>query len=301
MKHARHLAAAFAALLATSTMPTLVAAQSNNGAVVETNAQQRINFSGKLRMLSQRIPSAACHLANGIDAEGSRNLLTGAVAEFDQIITALEFGADEQLNIMAAETRRKTLGRIHELRERWEPMRGAAEALLAGENVDENTAFILTNNMPVLAAAQLLVEELVKQYSNPNATTRAMLFLIDISGRQRMLTQKTSKESCMLGGPFATDATLTDLEGTISIFEASLEALRFGMPMVGVNPPPNDEIFDGLNGVLADWERVTPYLDEIRAGGTLDDEENVIKFQGLNTTMANMNRVVGMYTAAAGT
>ena len=151
----------------------------------------------------------------------------------------------------------------------------------------------------MLAAAQLLVEELVKQYANPNATTRAMLFLIDISGRQRMLTQKVSKESCMLGGEFATDQTLTDLEGTIGIFEASLEALRFGMPMVGVNPPPNEEIFQGLNGVLEDWQVVTPYLTQIRAGDTLDEEANVIKFQGLNTTMANMNVVVGMYTAAA--
>ena len=300
MTRTRHLAVALAALLASTTLPSVSIAQSS-GEVVETNAQQRINFSGKLRMLSQRIPSAACHLAKGIDPEGAQNLLVGAVAEFEQIISALEFGGDDQLNIMAPETRRKTLARIHELRERWEPLRAAAEALIAGEGSEEETAFILTNNMPVLAAAQLLVEELVKQYSNPNATTRAMLFLIDISGRQRMLTQKVSKESCILGGPFETENTLTDLAGTIGIFEASLEALRFGMPMVGVNPPPNPEIFEGLNGVLEDWQRVTPYLDEVQAGGTLDEEENVIKFQGLNTTMANMNRVVGMYTAAAGT
>ncbi len=295
MKTTRCLALAFAALLATTSLPAAAYAQETT----VTNAQERINFSGKLRMLSQRIPAAACHLAKDIDAEGARALLVGAVAEFDQIITALEFGNDEALNILAPETRRKTLARIHELHARWDPLKQAAEALIAGEGDAEQTAFILTNNMPVLAAAQLLVEELVKQYANPNATTRAMLFLIDISGRQRMLTQKVSKESCIIGGPFANENTLTDLEGTIGIFEASLDALRFGMPMVGVNPPPNDAISEGLDGVLADWQRVTPYLDEIRAGGTLDEEENVIKFQGLNTTMANMNRVVGMYTAAA--
>lgn len=299
MKRTRLSAAALSALLASVCLPQTTFAQTT-GEAVETNAEQRINFSGKLRMLSQRIPSAACHLANDIDPEGARNLLSAAVAEFEQIITALEFGADEQLNVMAPETRRRTLQRIHELRERWEPLRAAAEGLIAEPHSAEHTAFILTNNMPVLAAAQLLVEELVKQYANPNATTRAMLFLIDISGRQRMLTQKVSKESCMLGGPFATDQTATDLEGTIGIFEASLEALRFGMPMVGVNPPPNDEILQGLNGVLEDWQRVTPYLNQIRAGATLDDEANVIKFQGLNTTMANMNAVVTLYTAAAG-
>ena len=295
----KRIALLISAFMATAAVPVTGFAQ-EAGAAVETNAQQRINFSGKLRMLSQRIPSAACHLATDISPDAARGLLTGSVAEFDKIINALEFGEDSDLNIMAPETRRRTLERIATLRERWEPMKEAAEALAAGNAEQAQIDFILNNNLPVLAAAQLLVEELVKQYSNPNATTQAMLFLIDISGRQRMLTQKTSKESCMIEGGFATETTLTDLEGTIGIFEASLEALRFGMPMVGVNPPPNDEIAVGLEGVLQDWQQVTPYLDTIRSGGDLDDEQDAAKFQGLNTTMANMNTVVGMYTAAAG-
>ncbi len=293
-------AVALAALLATASHPTLTFAQETGSATEETNAQQRINFSGKLRMLSQRIPSAACHLTQGTDPEIAQPLLGASVAEFDQILTALEFGNDETLNIMAPETRRKTLERIAELRTRWEPLKAAATAIADGTATDADIRFALNENLPVLAAAQLLVEELVKQYSNPAATTRAMLFLVDISGRQRMLTQKMSKESCMLGTEFETESTLTDLEGTISIFEASLEALRFGMPMVGVNPPPNDEIAEGLAGVLQDWQTVTPYLDQVRAGEDLDQDEDMMKFQGLNTTMANMNRVVGMYAEAAG-
>ena len=294
----RSFALMTAAFLSAVTAP--VAGFAVETTAVETNAQERINFSGKLRMLSQRIPSAACHLAEGIDPDGAMTLLTGAVAEFDQIINALEFGNDPALNIMLPEERRRTLERIAELRAQWEPLKAAAEALIAGQGTDEQTAFILTNNLPVLRAAQLLVEELVKQYSNPNATTQAMLFLIDISGRQRMLTQKTSKESCMLEGEFASESTLSDMEGTIGIFEASLGALRFGMPTVGVNPPPNDEIAAGLDGVLADWQQVKPLLDTLRAGGTLTEEEDAAKFRGLNTVMANMNTVVGMYTAAAG-
>ena len=110
MKRTHLIATAMTALFASVSLPHSTYAQSS-GEIVETNAEQRINFSGKLRMLSQRIPSAACHLAKNIDPEGARNLLTGAVAEFEQIITALEFGADEQLNIIAPETRRRTLRR----------------------------------------------------------------------------------------------------------------------------------------------------------------------------------------------
>ena len=77
----------------------------------EENAEERINYSGKLRMLSQRIPSAACHLSRGIDVEGARALLRAAPAEFEQILTALEFGGDTELNIKHPETRRKSISK----------------------------------------------------------------------------------------------------------------------------------------------------------------------------------------------
>ena len=264
----------------------------------EDNAEQRINFSGKLRMLSQRIPSAACHLSRGIDVDGSSALMAAAPAEFEKILTALEFG-DPDLDIMRAEARKKTLFKIHELRARWEPMKAAAEAVAAGTASDADIDYLLGNNMEVLAAAQSLVSELVKQYSNPNAVPFADLLLVDISGRQRMLTQKMSKESCILATPFKTPETLGDLEGTMNIFEASLDALRFGMSDVGIKPPPNPTISSGLEVVVYDWTAVKPMLQDVLAGTTLDTETEADKFRQLNITMANMNTVVGMYAAAS--
>jgi len=265
---------------------------------VEDNAEERINFSGKLRMLSQRIPSAACHFYRGIDQEGASALLVGATAEFEQILNALEFG-DADLNIQSPETRRKTLSAISELRTSWDPLKSAATAIAEGTATSEDVALVLQQNLPVLRHAQLLVEELVKQYANPNATSRAQLMSIDISGRQRMLTQKMSKETCMIGGDYETDTTASDLAGTMGIFEASLDALRLGMETVGIAPPPNSEIAEGLDGVQADWTSVKPYVSQVLAGADLADDDNMLKFQGLNVTMANMNTVVGMYVQSA--
>ncbi|WP_341369082.1 type IV pili methyl-accepting chemotaxis transducer N-terminal domain-containing protein [Yoonia sp. BS5-3] len=129
--------------------------------------------------------------------------------------------------------------------------------------------------------------------------TFSSLLLIDISGRQRMLTQRMSKESCMIESGNETAELREDLQGTMQIFENSLNALRDGMEDVGIQPPPNDQIASGLVQVAADWESVKPHLAEILAGGVLDDEADVSKFQGLNATMANMNTVVGMYAEAA--
>lgn len=295
MKHAIKKTVTYSLLaLCVALTPAIATAQ----ATVEENAQERINFSGKLRMLSQRIPAATCHIQRGIAADAAANLLTGATAEFEAILTALEVG-DPALNIQQPESRRKTLAAIATLRQLWEPLNVAAQSVIAGTATEADITYILTENLAVLGAAQRLVEELVKQYSNPNAVTRASLMLIDISGRQRMLTQKMSKESCMIGTSFETSSTVSDLQTTMRIFEASLEALRFGMDSVGILPPPNATIASGLSGVDADWSSVEPTVVGIIAGEEMDAAAQAAKFNGLNTTMANMNTVVGMYADAA--
>lgn len=266
-------------------------------AAQDDSAEQRINLSGKLRMLSQRIPSAACHLAKGIDTEAATTLLLDASAEFDSILNALEKG-DNGLNISKPEARKKTLAQISDLRGKWGPMKDAASALAEGSATEAQLNYIFSENMTVLGAAVGLVSELVKQYSNPNAVSQANLMLVDISGRQRMLTQKMSKESCIAGTDFATATTLDDMNSTMQVFEASLEALKFGMPAVGINPPPNGAISAELDLVSQDWAAVKPLLINIGKGETLEKDKEAFKFQQLNKTMATMNTTVGLYVQA---
>ena len=76
--------------------------------VEDVGASERINFSGKLRMLSQRIPAAVCYSNAGVESEKSQEMFESASAEFHTILAALEFG-DESLNIKGAEEDRKVL------------------------------------------------------------------------------------------------------------------------------------------------------------------------------------------------
>ena len=103
----------------------------------------------------------------------------------------------------------------------------------------------------------------------------------------------------MIAGEADSEGLMDDLTVTTQIFENSLDALRKGMDGVGIAPPPNTQIAIGLEGVAEDWQRVKPYLSEILVGGELNDDEDRLKFQGLNQTMVNMNTVVGMYADAA--
>lgn len=114
-----------------------------------------------------------------------------------------------------------------------------------------------------------------------------------------MLTQKVSKEACIIGTDHETAKTPADLETTIQIFEASLNALRHGMPELGLLPPPNANIETGLETVLNEWSEVKPLLEKVLGGDALASEALEKKFKGLNVTMSDMNKVVGMYADAA--
>ena len=86
--------------------------------------------------------------------------------------------------------------------------------------------------------------------------------VINIAGRQRMLTQRMSKEA-LAYQVFKDDKYLTQLSETASLFDRSLKALAHGDPAMGLNEPPTSpEIEKELKGVEAMW---TPFYRHIQA------------------------------------
>ncbi|MEL6410776.1 MAG: type IV pili methyl-accepting chemotaxis transducer N-terminal domain-containing protein [Pseudomonadota bacterium] len=266
--------------------------------VEDTGAQERINFSGKLRMLSQRIASSACHLAEGVDKEATMAMLDASTKEFDKILAALEFG-DESLNIMGAETRRKTIVKIDAVKEEWTPLRDAAISMASGDISETNLNTILEGNLSLLGAAVELVPAIVGQYSNPAEIVQANAVLLDIAGRQRMLTQRISKEACMLNSGKANSEALEKMRKDIGIFEASLNALRNGLPGAGIMAPPTAAIKAELEVVYNSWKSVKPEMEKLLSGEKVTIEEETQKFNQLNVVMSEMNKVVGMYAKYA--
>lgn len=261
----------------------------------DIGASERINLSGKLRMLSQRMPAAACNEHAGIAFEQSKAVLHAAKEEFDTIIKALEHG-DETLNIIGAEERRLTLAAIAAVHEAYDPLHAAFDDIELTGGTDEEVLELAEHNMEVLEAAKLLVSEISGQYADPTALLQSDALTIDIAGRQRMLTQKISKEVCLITSGIYADASLETLGGTVSMFETSLNALIFGMDGAGIAPAPTDEILTGLEKVQADWSEISGYVETVASGGSIDDETRALVFTGLNKTMADMNAVVGLYT-----
>jgi len=268
-------------------------AQKERGNIDDEGATERVNFSGKLRMLSQRVAAAACNYKAGVETEQSRATLINAQAEFAKIAQALTVG-DADLRIYGKEMRRKTLEALAKVNREWDQINVAVDKLLQGESVDENLALIIDLNMPLLSAAKLLVSEISGEYSDPTVMLQSDAMLVDISGRQRMLSQKISKETCLIWS--GETEVIEDLSGTIQQFEVSLQALREGLESAGIRPAPTAEIRYDLDDIFINWQSLKPSLERASSGEAVDLEQRAVLLQALDTILADMNTVVGLYT-----
>lgn len=264
----------------------------------EIGASERVNYSGKLRMLSQRVVATSCNYAGGIDPNSSGTAMQSAMDEFNLIVDALEF-ENPDLGINGAEKRRKTVRRIGMLRDEWAPVATGLEAVANGETTPAHLRSIAENSAPLLDMAKLLVSDLSAQYSDPNAMTQSFAMLVDISGRQRMLTQRMSKNVCLAASGINADAAKAELAATAQLFETSLMALHSGMMEAGIAPPPNDEINEGLEVVVSDWQALKPSVEAVLGGADLSAEQRAQVFNGMNAMTGDMNKVVGLYSDAS--
>lgn len=266
--------------------------------IADVGGSQRINFSGKLRMLSQRVVANACYIHMGVTPEQSQAALQATVAEFGLITNALEFGNDD-LGIIGPEDRRRTLAGIAKLNELWAPIEARATVIAEGQGTADDVTEIATQSGPLLDIAVRLVSQISGQYSNPAALLQADALVIDIAGRQRMLSQRMSKNVCLLAAGINEDVARGELEGARNTFDASLNALYHGMPDAGVQPPPTDDIETNLAAVITNWNGLKPIVDQELSGQTLDAEQLAIMFSGANGMTGDMNTIVGMYSEAS--
>lgn len=290
-----------AALMAVATAAHAATAHEANSKAqqaVEIGASERVNYSGKLRMLSQRVVATSCTYAAGIDADKSQPAMEAARQEFETIIRALEHG-DPALGINGAEKRRKTIARIDELNALWAVMSDELSKVDGSPDSQALIAHLAEESGPLLEMAKLLVVDLSAQYSDPNALLQSHAMVVDISGRQRMLAQRMSKNVCLIASGLHVETATKELAQTAQIFEASLMALRSGMSNAGIIAPPNQDIADGLDVVIEDWSALKPFVTASLEGTQLDPQERAGVFHAMNRMTGNMNTVVGLYSDAS--
>jgi len=134
---------------------------------------EAINKAGRLRMLSQRIAKAYCQLGQGVLPERSAKILAQSVQLFREHLQELKaFAPAEDIKESYVE-----LDRL------WQQY----QKLIAGKPSFDSARYIATLNEDVLRVAHLATTQL--ELHAPGNLGR----LINIAGRQRMLSQRMAK------------------------------------------------------------------------------------------------------------
>lgn len=134
---------------------------------------EAMNTAGLQRMLSQRIAKDYLMLGQGIDAEGASKQRTDSIALFEKNLQALKSYAPSN-------TISESLTQVENV---WSGYRKRAESK---PNKDE-AAKVLRQSDEVLRLSEQLVKQ-IQEYSGVRAAQ-----LVNMSGRQRMLSQRIAK------------------------------------------------------------------------------------------------------------
>ena len=179
--------------------------------------------------------------------------------------------------------------------EEWTAIHGAIDKVLANGQDVESARVIDDHNLELLELTTILAADITGRYAHPFEITAADALMIELAGRQRMLTQKMAKDSCEIWTDYNAEAAKVDLEETMQIFEASLMALRYGMPEAGVMAAPTDIIEKDLDVLLSRWEVIKANQQTLVDGGELTAEQKTEIFHDLQIELADLDKLVADY------
>jgi len=239
----------------------------------EAILNQEIDIAGRQRLLSQRIAASACLLSLGVDAEASETALSEAQLIYGATLDHLQHG-DASSGLPAA-TDPLVIASIETARRIWSPLDAAVSRILAGDAGIEDMREIASGEGQLLSASQAVVASLTAT-ADRGAGDPALAHAIDLAGRQRMLSQATIKDSCLLSLARVTGLdpaqVTSDLTARIDLFEETAGELRAGNEEAGIAPPPNVEAENALDTVQLTWQDMRELLNPALDGTPLSPD-----------------------------
>ncbi len=199
-----------------------------------------MNRSGMQRMLSQRIAKAYFYLGSDVSAKETKLQLDMSVERFKKNHVILK------ANVEDTETK--------DLLSFVEDNFSEYSDLVNKPYNQENATRVLELSDTLLKACHSVVLNL-EDLSGDHID-----HIINVAGKQRMLSQRVSKFYIAYQAGFRDETTVHNMNNTVEEFEAGLKKLM----NEGRN---NEEINTLLAKSKKEWERISPYFLKVRKGG----------------------------------
>lgn len=232
-----------------------------------------INKSGRQRMLSQRMAKSYLQIGQGIDPVRSEKIFGDSIALFERQLVELQAFAPTPEN-------RAVLG---ELKTTWGRYR---DVLTAGKPNQRDARTVMTLSDEVLGLAQTATVQL----ETLSGTTTG--HLVNISGRQRMLSQRMAKFYQAINWGTASSDALIKLTTARDEFLKAMAELQAS--------PKNSP---AINAELALAQQQWIFFDQALRSSILDMRDKMRFATNVATTseriLETMNRITGMYEQLA--
>ncbi|MGH1487092.1 MAG: type IV pili methyl-accepting chemotaxis transducer N-terminal domain-containing protein [Cellvibrionaceae bacterium] len=291
-------------LLFTTLIALLISSISTNTYAKPTATEYGtiLNLSGKQRMLSQKMSKEAMLVALAVDTDSNIQSLKQTTALFDKTLKGLKYG-ESSLGLPATDNPAilKQLGIVESI---WNEFYPLMQQVIESKAVSkEQLATIVEQNIPLLKEMNKTVGLYEKDaQKNGLKADPSLATTLNLSGKQRMLTQKMSKEFMIIALEHDTEETKITLQETHELFDRTLTGLIEGDDSLGLPGTTQDNILAQLDTVDNIWQEFRVAIESGADFGTDTIEKDAIKFVASNNLplLKEMNAVVQLYKAAAG-
>ena len=256
-----------------------------------------MNLSGRQRMLSQKMTKEALLATSGINAEENRKNLKETMNTFEQVLKGLRDG-DASLNLPACENEEITakLDKINLLFDEMVPL--LSKVTEGGVLTPAELPVLAKLNLPILTTMDSTVKMFEQEAGKVLTKDPALALVINLSGKQRMLTQKMSKEALLMYLKIDMVSNSKMLRDTASLFDRTLKGLKDGDSELGLPKAEDTGIISQLDLVGSFWSVVKPLVEKTsNMDNYVSKEEAAAVVELLSTILKEMDKAVKMYEA----
>jgi len=260
-----------------------------------------LNLSGKQRMLTQKMSKEMMLIALDVDAAGNLANLAKTSGLFDKTLKGLRNGSEE-LRLPPTSSSR-ILRQLDKIDGIWASFYPVVKEVINGKSVSKDqVAVVAKNNLPLLKQMNKAVGLYEKDAKKGGLKAApGLAATLNLSGKQRMLTQKMSKEFLLVAYGHEVEANKLSLLETYSLFERTLKGLLDGDETLGLPGTKPEHIRVQLGVVNGLWTEFKPIVVHGADYKTKSiDKAKIEKLAKTNLPLLkNMNKAVGMYEKEA--
>ena len=259
----------------------------------EQDARNRLNFAGRQRMLTQQIARNACFVMAGIDPDRFVAKTDAAVRQFNTALYGLRHG-DTNLGLFE-EQQAAVLSDLEAVEILWRTLGAASRQIAAGDTHPVPMEQLIRLNVETKDAMNTAVHTIEKHYGD-RGMGADLARTINLAGRQRMLSQRASKEVCFFVLDITSGGSAEMVQATLAEFDTAMNDLLEGSQKRGIIAPPDRQIKKQLERTQKAWDRFKKLLSALETGEALTAGDRVTLANLSDQVLREMDLAVWMYS-----